>query len=512
MGKRENTRWAAWRGLGLVLGLLLGACEKPLITTPLKLGDKTDDEGNTTPGATIPAELLERGRLVYVEYCRACHGEHGDGRGPSAAGLRPPPRDFRTGSFKFGSVPAGELPSDDDLKRIIRGGLRGTAMLPWRLQDDELDAVVQYIKTFRRLDSKGQPTSSRFQEEAAGKAITISDDPYAPKNEAEVATLRHWRLNPAHKVTDAESPLVGREEAALLRGKKIYHSLAQCASCHPAYATRTEIGAFSHEITTRCLTEASFRGYSEEPGKSDVQAMFFPDPKGGDYRFPVDPLTEAAVARYGVERVRRALFEKSPSDEKARAELLGGILEELSGDLESTLRAALPKAGGDKAPASDAVSQEATSEAASQNATSQGARATREEMRRWPRLSAGEERQVREVLRDALEEENVYFLLPPDFLLHTLRTVRTEDPREAYVDLYRVIASGIGGTAMPPWKEALPEEDLWALAHYVFSLVEMQEHPESSALRRLRDTLSQEKSYQAPEACREPASAPVAPE
>jgi mono/diheme cytochrome c family protein len=38
-------------------------------------------------------------------------------------------------------------------------------------------------------------------------------------------------------------------------------------------------------------------------------------------------------------------------------------------------------------------------------------------------------------------------------------------------DLYRVIASGVGGTAMPTWKGSLPDEEIWALVHYVDSLV-----------------------------------------
>ena len=35
------------------------------------------------------------------------------------------------GIYKFGSVAAGQLPTDDDFVRIIRGGLHGTAMLAW---------------------------------------------------------------------------------------------------------------------------------------------------------------------------------------------------------------------------------------------------------------------------------------------------------------------------------------------------------------------------------------------
>ena len=81
-------------------------------------------------------------------------------------------------------------------------------------------------------------------------------------------------------------------------------------------------------------------------------------------------------------------------------------------------------------------------------------------------------------------EAAVYKVPPPDFLFHKVKTaypvgsmVRDEnDVRSRYTeehqrtDLYRTITAGIGGAAMPTWKEALPEEDLWALAYYVVSM------------------------------------------
>jgi mono/diheme cytochrome c family protein len=55
--------------------------------------------------------------------------------------------------------------------------------------------------------------------------------------------------------------------------------------------------------------------------------------------------------------------------------------------------------------------------------------------------------------------------MPPDFTWHQLRAGITT------ADLFQTIASGIKGTAMPQWKGAIPDEDLWALAHYVEDLI-----------------------------------------
>ncbi|MCP3104141.1 c-type cytochrome [Myxococcus sp. K15C18031901] len=89
-------------------------------------------------------------------------------------------------------------------------------------------------------------------------------------------------------------------------------------------------------------------------------------------------------------------------------------------------------------------------------------------------------------------------VLPPDFLFHELRTVWPEGERvdgtpytaeRQREDLYRVIASGVGGAAMPTWKGAIPEENLWALAYYVQSLVRLRDTDEADVLKaRLRSS------------------------
>jgi len=57
--------------------------------------------------------------------------------------------------------------------------------------------------------------------------------------------------------------------------------------------------------------------------------------------------------------------------------------------------------------------------------------------------------------------------LPPNLRCDPLRAVY---PGTELSDLYRTIASGIGGASMPTFKGGMPEADLWALAYYVRSL------------------------------------------
>ncbi len=280
----------------LAATLSLAACKgyspRPF-NEPMKLG-----------GTVVSAKQLDRGQVGYMLYCRTCHGEKGDGKGPSAPGLRPPPRDFTLGTFKFAAVPGGTLPHDEDLVRIVKGGLHGTAMLPWDVPDRTLGDIIQYLKTL----------SPKWKEEEPGEAIVPTPDP--------------WK---------------GQEAAAILRGKKLYHGLAQCLGCHPAYASKQEIYSAVKELTGNA---------------------------GADFR----------------------------------DDMYGSVLKESDYGVK---------------------------------------------------------------------------ILPPDFTRSDLRSVRDGHRTE---DLYRVIAAGVGGTAMPTWKGALPEEDIWALTHYVDSLVALRGTPQVAEL------------------------------
>lgn len=105
-----------------------------------------------TPVAARPASspaLVERGRTLYAENCVQCHGEVGAGDGFGAPFLVPPPRNLVTAEYKFRTTRSGDLPTDEDLFRIISRGANGTGMPPWQhlLDDDERWALVEYVKT-----------------------------------------------------------------------------------------------------------------------------------------------------------------------------------------------------------------------------------------------------------------------------------------------------------------------------------------------------------------------------
>lgn len=172
-------------------------------------------EGKILAGKEVSRSTLNLGYTTYVEYCIQCHGATGQGDGPAAKGLLPPPRNLTHGLYKFPWVAYGDLPHDEDFARIIRHGLNGSAMLKWDISDERLDAVIQYIKTFA-------PETWEGKDKTVGEKIPLPADPYGD-------VYRHQ---------------------AIEKGRKVYHVTAACTQCHRGYATKAEIQGWAKEMGT----------------------------------------------------------------------------------------------------------------------------------------------------------------------------------------------------------------------------------------------------------------------
>src|SRR3954453_6166548 len=88
---------------------------------------------------------LIRGKEVFLERCVGCHGLAGDGKGPGAKFLSPPPADFTS---KDDACCGGDTGPGDFYYRILRGW-PGTGMENFgeRLSVDDIWRVVLFVKT-----------------------------------------------------------------------------------------------------------------------------------------------------------------------------------------------------------------------------------------------------------------------------------------------------------------------------------------------------------------------------
>lgn len=218
--------------------LLLVSIAALFLSTACVVEKSPFKESKILGGKEVKASTLNLGYTTYVEYCIQCHGMEGKGNGPAAKGLLPPPRDFTQGLYKFAWVPYGELPHDEDFARIIRHGLKGTAMLPWDISDERLHAVTQFIKTFA-------PQVWEGKDKTLGNKFELPADPFGD-------TYKH---------------------IAIEKGRKVFHVTAACTQCHRGYATKEEIAGWAKEANTTIDVGADYYQLKPQDGEYNYKVL-----------------------------------------------------------------------------------------------------------------------------------------------------------------------------------------------------------------------------------------------
>jgi mono/diheme cytochrome c family protein len=171
--------------------------------------------------------LLQHGREIYTRQCSGCHGTTGDGKGPAAAYLNPPPRDYRLGRFKFTSTPRGSKPRREDLVRIIRYGAKGTSMPTFRfMAEDDLEAVIDYVML---LSSRGELEFrlTKVAAEQLGEEDNI--DPFLVGEQAQLIASS-W-ADADTQIVRAQTPEPQYTQESIEAGAQAFVQL-NCFKCH----------------------------------------------------------------------------------------------------------------------------------------------------------------------------------------------------------------------------------------------------------------------------------------
>jgi mono/diheme cytochrome c family protein len=161
-------------------------------------------------------EQIAAGKQLYGNYCVQCHGDKGAGDGPAARYLYPKPRNFTSGKFRLVTT-VNRVPSDDDLLRVLKRGMPGSAMFPFgHLAETDRRALVAYV---RQLTRQGMEEHARKELAETGTVIS----PAEFKQALDKATRPGKNL-------PMPAGLPALEAESVARGQKLY--VKQCAACH----------------------------------------------------------------------------------------------------------------------------------------------------------------------------------------------------------------------------------------------------------------------------------------
>lgn len=199
--------------------------------------------------AAGPVGSDQQGRAfgLFRANCAPCHGISGDGAGPTAALLEPYPRDFRRGLFKFKTTPGAVPPTDEDLARILKQGVPGTAMPSFRLLDeDERAALVQYVKylavrgEFERalifecvdqLEPHQRLVRGRRSLKEFAPADLVAQVEFLQPLLADLA--QKWREAPQQVTEVPPRPTTWEPSESIARGRELFlGKVANCVKCH----------------------------------------------------------------------------------------------------------------------------------------------------------------------------------------------------------------------------------------------------------------------------------------
>jgi len=111
-------------------------------------------------------ELIAKGKTIFTNICSTCHGTEGNGQGPGAAGLNPPPRNFTQNE---GWINGRTI---SDMYTTLMEGIPNSGMVAYEnLTPEEKLDVIHYI---RSTFMKDPPVDSESDLETLDQQYNLS--------------------------------------------------------------------------------------------------------------------------------------------------------------------------------------------------------------------------------------------------------------------------------------------------------------------------------------------------
>src|SRR5262249_10357433 len=135
--------------------------------------------------AAGPVQGYTRG--LFRLHCVHCHGISGDGMGPTAFFLKPYPRDYREGMYKFKSTTSNTPPTHQALVGTMHEGIPRTTMPSFKLLPKaQIDALVEYVEY---LSLRGQTELGLIEQYKVADAFDPDKEDFPTTHEFLVDTV-----------------------------------------------------------------------------------------------------------------------------------------------------------------------------------------------------------------------------------------------------------------------------------------------------------------------------------
>lgn len=172
-------------------------------------------------------KLYAQGKQVFQINCAVCHGMQGYGNGPRAAGLNPPPRNYHTGKFLYGT-------SKLALYHTVSNGIPGSAMPSFAmLPPEQRMAAIHYIRHWipnPQHDTPAQLAALPAVTAASGETTLPKLTPVAEGPHIPIALAMQMIEQRAKLAAAPPSPSAPPARGGFALGAGIYQS--RCAACH----------------------------------------------------------------------------------------------------------------------------------------------------------------------------------------------------------------------------------------------------------------------------------------
>jgi mono/diheme cytochrome c family protein len=241
----------------------------------LKAADDSLTADAVLTALRLDEATLAEGSRLYRQECLHCHGLEGNGRGPTGYWVNPPPRDYRSGLFKFTSSAQDQnarKPRREDLLHVLTTGIEGTSMPSFGLlRRDDLEALASFVIF---LSLRGEVEYTTMLDQIKEKKIVASlrsdlQNPTLRQSMEDNLALTASRWVEAQKPDKAIKPepytYADSDEAFLesaARGGKLFIGPGACISCHQNFGRESNLfyDSWGTIVRGRNLYEGVYRG------------------------------------------------------------------------------------------------------------------------------------------------------------------------------------------------------------------------------------------------------------